>query len=1040
MAARKVQLKDKSGNKAYPVTSSACVGMSDGSGSLDEKISGIISNSGYVTCTAAAGTAAKTVTQAGFALSTNCRLIVKMINYNTAASPTLNVNNTGAKPLYYNGEVASADNTWEDGETLDVYYDGANYQASNVLGGSGSGGNMILEWNTDVATTRLQVKQSQRKVGMIISYNNPDTGWVNEQYIGTVVDDVSWVNNDNWNVIKIEENVIGKNYLPGDLSHYISREFIGPNGKVVKTSAANEYRTDYIRVKKGESLVVFTKVKSDVANALSFYTQRDEDSFVEGINNIDAEHLPSFNPSFPNNFSRVDYTAEQDGYIRVSFMDFACDYEQHINSELPAIYTKEYYDDMMQEMVLYEDYESEGEPEGHFLGYINPQGYVVSNSTPTDWIIFKFVQKGCKFSGIASQNVCFAIYDEFTNQQYISKVISSDSSKIAKLEFTADKNTWVLISHSNAIGTSEYEGKMLPYISIKGKLAQIQEETEEVKDTAISNISLQDIDGVEDHSLPNLFDKNSIRTYDSDFADKVFEKIGRRTDSTGCYSNSIECKEGDWFTRNDFGTGIVVALDSNGNILGDVANAAYQPTVQITPSDPEKYDFSTATHVVFVVMLENLDSEKIVKAKYVPSNEGNYVTIPTLRVEQKNVPQDLDIFFKSKSGRYYSLVVDDSGEAPVLSIIQQEGISMSELPNDFPTFKATGNFSDYYDSLVLCPIEGGVQNYLYELTPTGLVKRYVKAKLNCPRILKEGDTWYYYGVNGSSNSSSGKLNIYKANGETFELVKGNIGNSKGENLEPHDCLVISVSPLHYICQRYVPNMTTVVSGESKIVNALHVEEVYEGKSVWEWHSENYPELWTDSHVQGNNADYLHNNTICLDPDGNLCLNNKQANQILVIERTWNDSQHTGTIGSILWKIGGNSTHSGWDVPTRIKTNAQQQWYESHDACVNASGLWTMYDNKVSGASRILEFTVDTGAKVLTNFKQHVWNQYRGRYMGSVDKCAEGVYLVSWGSSRSGNAANAGIYDFNTNKAIFEIRFDATGSSAYRVYGIKKGES
>src|SRR5699024_6877628 len=167
-----------------------------------------------------------------------------------------------------------------------------------------------------------------------------------------------------------------------------------------------------------------------------------------------------------------------------------------------------------------------------------------------------------------------------------------------------------------------------------------------------------------------------------------------------------------------------------------------------------------------------------------------------------------------------------------------------------------------------------------------------------------------------------------------------------------------------------------------------------------------------SHVQGNNADYLHNNTICLDKDGNLCLNNKQANQILVIERTWNASQHTGTIGDILWKIGGNSTHSRWDVPTRIKTNAQQQWYESHDACVNANGLWTMYNNKASGSSRILEFNIDTEAKILTNFKQHTWNQYRGRYMGSVDKCAEGVYLVSWGSLRSGNAANAGIYNFN----------------------------
>lgn len=41
MAAKKVQLKDKSGNKAYPVTSSACVGMSDGSGNLDNHINKI---------------------------------------------------------------------------------------------------------------------------------------------------------------------------------------------------------------------------------------------------------------------------------------------------------------------------------------------------------------------------------------------------------------------------------------------------------------------------------------------------------------------------------------------------------------------------------------------------------------------------------------------------------------------------------------------------------------------------------------------------------------------------------------------------------------------------------------------------------------------------------------------------------------------------------------------------------------------------------------------------------------------------------------
>ena len=557
----------------------------------------------------------------------------------------------------------------------------------------------------------------------------------------------------------------------------------------------------------------------------------------------------------------------------------------------------------------------------------------------------------------------------------------------------------------------------------------------------LTDVKLAELDGVEDHSLQNLFDKNNIRTYDSDFADKVFAKIGRKTAETGCYSNNIECKEGDWFTRSDFGTGIVVVLDENENILGDVANAAYQPTIQITPSDPSKYDFSTAKYVVFVVMLENLTSERIVKAKYIPTDEGDYVTIPKLKVLSDNMDKDTTTYIKSNSGRYYQLQIDDSCESPILTPVALEGIPASELPSDFPTFKITGDFSKYYDGLVFSPVEAGVTNYLYELATNGLVKRYVKYKANCPRILKEGATWYFYGVNGSLNSSNGKLNIYKANGETFELVKGNLGGGSDGSLqiEPHDCLVISVNPLHYIYQRYVGSQYTTVDGQRKRVTALHVGEIYEGNLLYEWHSEDYPELWVDSHVQGDNADYLHNNTICVSSDGNLYLNNKQANQIIVLKRTWDDEAHTATIGNILWKIGGNRTHSGWDVPTRIKTTTEQQWYESHDAVINSNGLITMYDNKASGASRILEFNIDTENKQLTNFKAHTWQQYRGRYMGSVDKLDEGIYLVSWGSQRNGNAANAGIYDFNNNKILFEIRFDNTGSSAYRVYGIPKGQ-
>lgn len=549
-----------------------------------------------------------------------------------------------------------------------------------------------------------------------------------------------------------------------------------------------------------------------------------------------------------------------------------------------------------------------------------------------------------------------------------------------------------------------------------------------------SEIVLSKLDGVVDYSLENLFDKNKIRTYDSDFATKVFNAIGRKTGATGCYSNNIPCKEGDWFTRNDFGTGIVVVLDKNDNILGDVRNVAYKPTFQIKAS--ENQDFSKAVSVVMVVMLNALDTERIVNAKYVPSKEEDAIRIPKLKVGQENIELGITTYVKGSSGRYYSLNVEDLEGSPQINLVKLEGIPSSELPSDFPKFTISGSFSDYYKSLVLCPIEGGTE-YLLELGTNGLVSRYLKKKVNCPRLIKENGVQYYYGVDGNLNSSNGELNIYKAKDETFELVKGNIRDSEGNKIEPHDCLVLSVNPLHIISQRYVGNQKTIVDGEERTVTSLHVEEQYDGKRVWLWKSEDYPELWKDSHYKGNNEDYLHNNTICIDKDNNLVLNNKQANQILVISRTWSDDTHIGTIGDILWKIGGNrGSNYNYDVETRIKTTTEQQWYECHDAIVNNEGLYTLFDNKSSGSSRIVEFNIDTENKAVKNFNSFTYQSYRGRYMGSVDILADGIFLVSWGSLRSAGTPNIGIYDFKSQKKIFELKFESDSYSAYRVYGIK----
>ena len=84
----------------------------------------------YGTCSTAAATAAKVVQCDGFKLVTGARIAVKFSHSNTAASPTLNVNGTGAKRLckYGTSYVGNVGNDWHDDEVVEFVYDGTQYQ------------------------------------------------------------------------------------------------------------------------------------------------------------------------------------------------------------------------------------------------------------------------------------------------------------------------------------------------------------------------------------------------------------------------------------------------------------------------------------------------------------------------------------------------------------------------------------------------------------------------------------------------------------------------------------------------------------------------------------------------------------------------------------------------------------------------------------------------------------------------------------------------------------------------------------------------
>ena len=89
-------------------------------------------------------------------------------------------------------------------------YQGGTFTSTNswMQGGSGSGGNMILEWNTDVANTRKQVPLSKRKKGLQISYKKDGTDWINEQFIGLNASiEAYWIQDAYWQTIALKKDV-----------------------------------------------------------------------------------------------------------------------------------------------------------------------------------------------------------------------------------------------------------------------------------------------------------------------------------------------------------------------------------------------------------------------------------------------------------------------------------------------------------------------------------------------------------------------------------------------------------------------------------------------------------------------------------------------------------------------------------------------------------------------------------------------------------------------------------------------------------------
>lgn len=132
----------------------------------------------YAECSTAAGTAAKVATATNFALEAGARIAVKFTNANTAGTPTLNINGSGAKNIYHKGvQITDGGNKALLAGALEFVYDGTQY---HLIGN-------YIDTNTDTKNTAGSTDTSSKiyLVGAMSQAANPQTYSHDTVYVGT---------------------------------------------------------------------------------------------------------------------------------------------------------------------------------------------------------------------------------------------------------------------------------------------------------------------------------------------------------------------------------------------------------------------------------------------------------------------------------------------------------------------------------------------------------------------------------------------------------------------------------------------------------------------------------------------------------------------------------------------------------------------------------------------------------------------------------------------------------------------------------------
>ncbi len=249
---------------------------------------------------------------------------------------------------------------------------------------------------------------------------------------------------------------------------------------------------------------------------------------------------------------------------------------------------------------------------------------------------------------------------------------------------------------------------------------------------------------------------------------------------------------------------------------------------------------------------------------------------------------------------------------------------------------------------------------------------------------------------------------------------------KGHFLDGHDFLMIALN--HYIMSGYIKDRVYNIPGYPDGSNVIYsyLQEVKDGKVVWDWKSIDYPEIYdmvqTDANPDARDfdnvkgaPDYIHFNAMRLNDDGDLVCSFRHLDTILCLDRT-------KTVDQIKWKLSGNEDMFG--LSDDQKTSGQNYQRVDGDTV-------TVFDNHNSEEkTRIRSYKIDTENKILEEFNEYRVNGKFSSACGSQQHLYDDVWMIGWGRAENDTVCMC-VYDFAADKELISMTLANGNNFTYR---------